>query len=65
MEIYWNERKDYLGLSTDTKETINVVNGSTFYEVDTGIFSIFYKGEWYAQGVTPEVSEEIEQTEET
>lgn len=50
-EIFWNARKDFIGLSTDTKETTNMVNGNTFYEVDTSAFFIFYNGTWYEQGV--------------
>lgn len=46
---YWNHAIDILGLSTDTKPTANIVDGTTFYEVDTSSFYIFYKGEWYEQ----------------
>lgn len=35
---------DYRGLSSDTKPTDNVSNGSTFYEMDTG-FTSYYDGE--------------------
>lgn len=41
-------RFDYLGLSTDSKPT-NVVDGSTFYEVDTSTLYVYYKTEWYEQ----------------
>lgn len=49
-EIFWNDRKDFLGLSTDEKKTTGVIDGSTFYEVDTSSFYIFYDGTWYEQG---------------
>lgn len=47
-------RFDLLGLSTeDLPETMEdgtpLIDGSTFYEVDTMKFYIFYKGEWYLQ----------------
>lgn len=32
---------EYVGLSTDTKPTENVINGSTFVEMDTGKFYAF------------------------
>ena len=44
----FNTRFDYLGLSTDSKPT-NAVNGSTFYEVNTSAFFIYYNGTWYEQ----------------
>lgn len=43
-------RTDLIGLSTETKPE-NQKNGTTFYEVDTGAFFIYYKGTWYEQGV--------------
>ena len=42
-------RYDYIGLSTEDKPTGEAVSGSTFYEVDTGAFFIFYKDNWYEQ----------------
>lgn len=39
---------DLVGLSTDTKPT-DVKNGSTFLEVNTSDFYIFYEGDWYIQ----------------
>lgn len=39
---------DLVGLSTDTKPT-DVKNGSTYLEVDTSDFYIFYEGDWYIQ----------------
>lgn len=42
-------RFDFIGLSTDSKPTAKAVDGSTFYEVDTSTFFIFYKGTWYEQ----------------
>lgn len=44
----WNERKDLIGLSTETKPT-NEVDGTTYYEVDTSKFFIIYNGTWYEQ----------------
>ena len=41
-------RVDLLGLSTDTKPT-DVPNGSTFIEVDTSKYYIFWLGDWYEQ----------------
>lgn len=49
---YQKTRTDLLGLSTEEKPTAeneNVVNGTTFYEVDTGDLYIFYNGTWYNQ----------------
>ena len=44
-------RWDFLGLSTDEKPTPEdsnrVVNGSTFYEVDTSKTFIWYMDRWY------------------
>lgn len=48
LKIRW----DFLGLSTDSKPSVDtgkVVNGSTFYEVDTSTVYIYYNGEWYEQ----------------
>jgi hypothetical protein len=45
-------RWDFVGLSTDQKPTNandKVVNGSTFYEVDTSKLFIYYEGTWYEQ----------------
>lgn len=44
----WNGRKDLIGLSDETKPT-DEVDGTTFYEVDTGAFFIYYDGTWYEQ----------------
>jgi hypothetical protein len=51
-------RFDLLGLSSEWADGIPtvmedgtpVINGSTAYEVDTGKFYIYYKGQWYEQG---------------
>lgn len=43
-----SEKIDFIGLSTEEKQT-DVANGSTFWEVDTSKFYIFYKGTWYEQ----------------
>lgn len=42
-------RYDYIGLSTEDKPSEKAVNGTTFYEVDTATFFIFYNGQWYEQ----------------
>ena len=47
---YLSNSKDFIGLSDEDKPTTNIGDGSTFYEVDTGKFYIYYKGEWYKQG---------------
>ena len=41
-----------VGLSADTKPTADIVTGSRFTEVDTGIISLFDEAsaEWFAQG---------------
>ena len=44
----WNGRKDLIGLSTEVKPT-DMADGTTFYEVDTGAFFIYYDGQWYEQ----------------
>ena len=41
-------RSDIVGLSTEEKP-LNQQDGTTFYEVDTGVFFIYYKGTWYQQ----------------
>ena len=41
-------RTDIVGLSTEEKPN-NQQDGTTFYEVDTGTFFIYYKGNWYEQ----------------
>lgn len=41
-------KADLLGLSTDEKPS-NQIDGTTFYEVDTSTFYIYYKGTWYEQ----------------
>lgn len=46
---YVSNRTNYIGLSTETKETTNIANGSAYLEVDTGKLFIFYKGTWYEQ----------------
>ena len=61
MSLYWKHSEDMLGLSTESKPTTGVVDGTTFYEVDTTDFYIFYKGTWYLQGTAAEtVSDENE-----
>lgn len=41
-------RTDIIGLSSETKPS-NQIDGTTFYEVDTMNFYIYYKGTWYLQ----------------
>lgn len=41
-------RKDFIGLSTDTKPTNDVIIGSTFYETDTKAGYIYDGAEWIA-----------------
>ena len=36
-----NRELEYRGLSTDSKPTTNVVNGSVFIEIDTGKIYLF------------------------
>ena len=63
---FLNFRFDYLGLSSEDKPS-EVVNGSTFYEVDTSKLYIYYKGTWYEQGATAdegEPSSEVRKDEE-
>lgn len=46
------QRYDFVGLSTESKpDNTNerVINGSTFYEVDTSKLFIYYNGTWYEQ----------------
>lgn len=44
-DVRWN----YLGLSTDPKPTVddNLVDGTTFYEVDTSKLYFWTRGRWY------------------
>ena len=45
-----NKRWDFLGLSTDSKPTLGnpkVVDGSTFYEVDTSKLYFWCNDQWY------------------
>lgn len=46
-----NIAQEYVGLSTDTKPTDNVANGSTFVEIDTQKFYIYDEdgGDWVEQ----------------
>ena len=60
---YLKWRSDLIGLSTEEKPLTGekVVDGSTFYEVDTGKFFIFYKGTWYEQGAEETSNSESEE----
>jgi hypothetical protein len=42
-----DNRIDIVSLSTETKPTKNLKNGSTLYEVDTASLYIWYEGNWY------------------
>lgn len=44
-----NNRVEIIGLSTEEKPTEDIINGSTYREVDTKKFYIFYNGTWYEQ----------------
>lgn len=46
---YTSYATDYVCLSTETKETEGIANGSTLLEVDTSRIYVFYNGTWYAQ----------------
>lgn len=48
-DMTWTKPADYLGLSSETKETTDITNGSTYWEVDTSKLYIFYNGTWYEQ----------------
>lgn len=56
-------RIDIVGLSTETKPTTGIENGTTYYTVDTQEFYIFYKGTWYKQGEQEETPAEETQGE--
>lgn len=51
IENQLHTRWDFLGLSTDSKPTpstsTRVVDGSTFFEVDTSKLYIYYTDQWY------------------
>lgn len=51
MDITYGQynRVEIIGLSTETKPTENIINGSTFKEVDTAKIYIYYAGTWYEQ----------------
>ena len=58
-----NYRIDIVGLSTDTKPTAQVENGSTYYTVDTQELYVYYAGEWYLQAPIETSSDEETPTE--
>lgn len=64
MNIDYNIRWDFIGLSTDTKPTPQtsegVVNSSTFYEADTSKLYVYYEGTWYEK--TSNVQTNFERT---
>lgn len=56
-----DNRLDIVILSTETKPTENLKNGSTLYEVDTAKLYIWYNGSWYDE----EGNAVVEETENT
>lgn len=63
ISININYRLDFVGLSTDTKPTAQVEDGSTFYTVDTQELYVYYKGDWYLQAPIETTSDEEGQKE--
>lgn len=61
MSLALNNRLDIVILSTESKPTENLKNGSTLYEVDTTKLYVWYNGSWYDE----EGNEVVEETEET
>lgn len=57
MEQIARFRVDTLKLSSESMP-IAEHDGTTCYEVDTGKFYIYYKGEWYEQGAEETPAEE-------
>lgn len=47
MSLALNNRLDIVILSTESKPTENLKNGSTLYEVDTTKLYVWYNGSWY------------------
>ena len=60
MSLALNNRLDIVILSTETKPTENLKNGSTLYEVDTAKLYVWYKGSWYDEGGNEVVEENTE-----
>lgn len=58
IEINIKYRVDFVGLSTDTKPSEQLENGSTFYTVDTQELYVYYAGEWYLQAPIETSSDE-------
>lgn len=48
-----NNRVNIIGLEEESKPTEDIVNGSTFLEVDTATQFMFYEGAWYQQSPQP------------
>lgn len=61
MSLALNNRLDIVILSTETKPTENLKNGSTLYEVDTTKLYVWYNGSWYDE----EGNAVVEETENT
>lgn len=57
MENIAHFRVDTLKLAEEDMPVAEA-DGTTCYEVDTGKFYIYYKGEWYEQGVEPEPTDD-------
>lgn len=64
MSLALNNRLDIVILSTESKPTENLKNGSTLYEVDTAKLYVWYNGSWYDEEGNA-VVEETEETENT
>lgn len=62
MSLALNNRLDIVILSTESKPTENLKNGSTLYEVDTTKLYVWYNGSWYDKDGNA-VVEETENTE--
>ena len=62
MDIQFNTRWDFIGLSGDTKPTPQtsnkVVDGSTYFEADTSKLYFWTKNQWYNK--TSDVQTNIE-----
>jgi hypothetical protein len=55
-------RVDTLKLSTESMPVAEA-DGTTCYEVDTGKFYIYYKGQWYEQGAEETTANDTKETE--
>lgn len=46
---YLSNNKDFIGLSSESKPTTRIGDGSTYLEVDTKKLYVYYNGTWYEQ----------------